>query len=700
MAMTSFRKIILALCCLWAAYGALAQTSVKRPVTYNYQLGIEAYNDGRFRDSFDYFEKELAQNPKNGYAMLWEAYIYDANKMYGQALANTEKSLKYLPSKDKEYIAIAYGKRGDLHLIVGDTIQAISDYDHAYKTNKGNEYMLKKCDIYNLQGKYDEVNTILCRLLEKDKTDPVLWVYLARNVTEKGKFDSAIEKCTYAITLDPNYSSAYSFRATPYIEQHKYKEAVDDVIKALSINDSDTRAQYHMIELADKAFDLLSAGLKAQQVRDGKNPLWSYNLGYFNAYKSRHAEAEQAFRKALAISQEEGVKYYLRNIYGRLSYSLNEQGKYQEALQYADEALAEDSTYAMAYSDKANAYYSLNKTMMAIDVLTEAIKQCPDEISFYDERARMYMYAGLYRNALDDINLAISMDNEDVSYLMLRVEIYQRMKRYEEAQVDCENVIRIETQHPEEIRDKQMLTYAYIRSGDKANALNTIKYVYEEDPDAEDEYDLACMYSLMDLKEEALGHFGRALSKGYCDFVHIDNDTDLDNIREIKRFAQLIEEYKAKRLTKSQLGNEVGLEEYDEKVVEVPFTKEAGICKVKCTINGLPLHFYFDTGATDVTISNVEAQFMIKNDYLNPTDVKGSAYYSTADGNITAGTVILLRKVDFGGLELTNVRASVVDNQQAPLLLGQSVLSKLGKVEIDNEKHVLKITTRIPKKVK
>ena len=632
--------------------------------------------------------------------MLWEAYIYDANKMYGQALANTEKSLKYLPSKDKEYIAIAYGKRGDLHLIVGDTIQAISDYDHAYKTNKGNEYMLKKCDIYNLQGKYDEVNTILCRLLEKDKTDPVLWVYLARNETEKGKFDSAIEKCTYAITLDPNYSSAYSFRATPYIEQHKYKEAVDDVIKALSINDSDTRAQYHMIELADKAFDLLSAGLKAQQVRDGKNPLWSYNLGYFNAYKSRHAEAEQAFRKALAISQEEGVKYYLRNIYGRLSYSLNEQGKYQEALQYADEALAEDSTYAMAYSDKANAYYSLNKTMMAIDVLTEAIKQCPDEISFYDERARMYMYAGLYRNALDDINLAISMDNEDVSYLMLRVEIYQRMKRYEEAQVDCENVIRIETQHPEEIRDKQMLTYAYIRSGDKANALNTIKDVYEEDPDAEDEYDLACMYSLMDLKEEALGHFGCALSKGYCDFVHIDNDTDLDNIREIKRFAQLIEEYKAKRLTKSQLGNEVGLEEYDEKVVEVPFTKDAGICKVKCTINGLPLHFYFDTGATDVTISNVEAQFMIKNDYLNATDVKGSAYYSTADGNITAGTVILLRKVDFGGLELTNVRASVVDNQQAPLLLGQSVLSKLGKVEIDNEKHVLKITTRIPKKVK
>ena len=31
-------------------------------------------------------------------------------------------------------------------------------------------------------------------------------------------------------------------------------------------------------------------------------------------------------------------------------------------------------------------------------------------------------------------------------------------------------------------------------------------------------------------------------------------------------------------------------------------------------------------------------------------------------------------------------------NQKAPLLLGQSVLGRLGKIEIDNSKHILKIT--------
>jgi len=48
--------------------------------------------------------------------------------------------------------------------------------------------------------------------------------------------------------------------------------------------------------------------------------------------------------------------------------------------------------------------------------------------------------------------------------------------------------------------------------------------------------------------------------------------------------------------------------------------------------------------------------------------------------------------VTFGEHSLKNVRASVVRNQKAPLLLGQSVLGRLGKIEIDNSKNVIKIT--------
>ena len=79
----------------------------------------------------------------------------------------------------------------------------------------------------------------------------------------------------------------------------------------------------------------------------------------------------------------------------------------------------------------------------------------------------------------------------------------------------------------------------------------------------------------------------------------------------------------------------------------------------------------------------------MKNGYLKRSDVVGSGNFFDANGDISEGTVINLREIDFGGLRLGNVRASVVRNQKAPLLLGQSVLGRLGKIEIDNQNKKL-----------
>ena len=88
---------------------------------------------------------------------------------------------------------------------------------------------------------------------------------------------------------------------------------------------------------------------------------------------------------------------------------------------------------------------------------------------------------------------------------------------------------------------------------------------------------------------------------------------------------------------------------------------------------------------------------MLKNGYLREKDISGKQKYMTADGNITEGTNIILRKVNFGNLELDNVKASVVMSQKAPLLLGQTVLQRLGKIEIDNDRSVLLVTQKVKK---
>ena len=111
--------------------------------------------------------------------------------------------------------------------------------------------------------------------------------------------------------------------------------------------------------------------------------------------------------------------------------------------------------------------------------------------------------------------------------------------------------------------------------------------------------------------------------------------------------------------------------------------KEGGIYTVPCKINGLPLKFVFDTGASDVSISLTEAMFMLKNGYLRKEDIGESIYYSIANGSVAKGTKINIREVEFGGLKLYNISASIVHETSAPLLLGQSVIEKLGKIQID-----------------
>ena len=85
---------------------------------------------------------------------------------------------------------------------------------------------------------------------------------------------------------------------------------------------------------------------------------------------------------------------------------------------------------------------------------------------------------------------------------------------------------------------------------------------------------------------------------------------------------------------------------------------------------------------------------MFKNGYLTKEDIRGSQYFSTATGEIAVGTIINLRKVQVGEAVLTNVQATVTNSSSAPLLLGQSVFQKLGTVELDNVKNVLRLTYR------
>lgn len=114
--------------------------------------------------------------------------------------------------------------------------------------------------------------------------------------------------------------------------------------------------------------------------------------------------------------------------------------------------------------------------------------------------------------------------------------------------------------------------------------------------------------------------------------------------------------------------------------------KENGIFQVPCKVNGISMDFIFDTGASTVSISKTEANFLIKQNLLKPEDFIGVEEYQTANGEIVRGEIINLTTIQINDLVLENVKATIIPTQNAPLLLGQNVISKLGGVEINGNR--------------
>lgn len=672
------RQFILSILVLCSS--VILADNIKRPDSYNYSRGVEAINNNNAEEALDYLNKEINEHPDNGYAFAWIALVRNYNEEFGRALTAANVAVKKIPSKDKEYKAFAYGTRAQVYLNLKDTIQALKDYSQAINIVPDDDrFYNQRAQVYYEQGKYDLADKDYLKMISLKEGDVMGYMGIGRNANAQKRYEDAIKQFDYVVKLEPNYSSAYSFRAESYIGLKKYNEAIDDVISALGI-DRDRKAFYELQELADSAFEQTVAKLKVQKIKEPNEQSWDYDLGIVY-------ERAAKYNKAIAYYKESLEKESNIITASRISSCYDDLGDYDKALEYCNQAIALDSVKANYLYEKANILDNAGRTQEAIKTMSDYIANTPDEPAGYYQRGWFKDHSGDIEGALEDYTMAITLQ-PNVAYAYLNRGVLYRLKgENAKAESDFKQVVRLDS-IPEEA---ECSFYAYYYLGQKDKAIEILNTILDKDKKGNC-YDAACLYSVMGEKEKALSYLRQSLEDGYRRFAHIKRDRDLNNIRNTEEFKVLMKEYEEKHLQEIAADADGDDSAYELKVEEIPFTKEGGVCKVKCAINGLPLHFIFDTGATDVSISSVEATFMAKNDFLSSSDIIGKQNYQTADGNITEGTIINLKDVKLGSLHLNNIKASVVRNQAAPLLLGQSVLSKLGKIEIDNTKKVLRIT--------
>ena len=653
--------------------------------TYNLTKAYEVLEEENDEaKALELVNKQLRETPDNVDALILRTRLLRRKGERADALQTINHTIKVNnPKKSGTAMSTLYWWKAFLYDDMSDYENATVYYKKAYELSKKDDKENRQdigfryAQSLYYQDKLDEADAVYREMLSEDEADLGAMAGLSRNMIDRGEYKDAVELLEKCQKYDADYSEVYRFKMQAYDKLGETTKAID---AGLDWFDKNNDANVGSIcKVLSKRPNYAEASLKSR-AKKSENPFyWKYLLCLFYENTRQYAQAVKAYD---ALEQEFG-HYDEINVYRSTCYA--ELGLMDLAIADISKTMEKDPDWN-AYTSRGD-YYRLSGNLdAAIQDFTAAIEELPDESYGYYKRGWCYEMKGDRKKALEDYNMGLEM-SEDYPYLyLMRGELLLQEGKQEEAMADFEKVIQKDTT----AGDGSCRQYALHFLGRDEEAQQWMDKIIEAEPDdAGNFYDRACLYARMGRLEESIEALRVAFEKGYRSFAHIRLDDDMDPVRKLPAFKALMEEYEAKQAAYLK---EVELEAPapEETITEIAFKRHpGGTFEIPCDINGLPLQMIFDTGAADVTISSVEASFMLKNGYLSDKDIKGKRYYQVANGQISEGTIITLREVKVGDAVLHNVDASVVKSQQAPLLLGQSAMERFGTITIDNQDNKL-----------
>ena len=189
----------------------------------------------------------------------------------------------------------------------------------------------------------------------------------------------------------------------------------------------------------------------------------------------------------------------------------------------------------------------------AIDDADETLKAKPDDPDARLSRARANLRLGANQKALDDLNTVIGKDKENVDALRYRAIALARLGKRDDALADLAKFQKKEA--PEERSKLSLATVVAAELGEGADkAIESLDAALQKQPqEAELRYDAAGALALASkaisrtdkekgrkLADRALGLLREALNNHEADFSRMDDDPNLDPVRDDPSFAEVM----------------------------------------------------------------------------------------------------------------------------------------------------------------
>lgn len=680
------RVLLIGLILLSYLTGTAAQK--KTSDTYNFRKAQVLLNEDspNWEEAFRCLTRQLEQTPDMADALLLRSYCYFRQSSYARALADLNRAIKEHDKKNDIFpLWMLYATRAAVYEKLEQMDNALRDYTMALKVipktaeDELQDILFDRAQVYYQQQKYTAADADYQSMLKNNPTELRAMIGRARNLLDTEKYDEALELLNQCESYDANYSEVYKFRMQVYDKTGQPTKAIDDALRYFELDDSPGDISFLCLQRPVYALAQITSKIKKSEQAT------PWRLLKTTIYEKQH-QYLAAIEEYNAIAKETGITSQLLYYRGR---AYEELGDTEKAVADFTRLMAYDGENNLVLCVRGDAYRHGGFYEQAIADYTKAIEEDPGRCYPYYVRGWCYELTGDDAKAMADYNMGIEVDSSYTYLFLMRGEQYLKAGKPELAHADFEQVLAQDTI----VEDGSCRHYAlhFLGRDDEAEQWMD-RCIMADSLDAGNYYDKACLLGRMGRPGEAIDAIQRALELGYRRFAHMEHDDDLDYIRDSVRYKALVNEYEQRPLY-PQIAATVSEQNASEDTVsysEVRMIRQGGgTYEVPCEINGLPLKLILDTGASTVSLSSTEANFMLKNGYVDKADIVGKERYAIATGEIREGTVLRLRSVKLGDLRLINVEASVVHNQQAPLLLGQSVLEQFGKIVIDNEKSQL-----------
>lgn len=528
------RKLI-TLFCLFCCILASNAEDIKRPDSYNYTRGVEAMHQGNYPEALEYLNKELENDPQNGYAVVYIAAVYNNIKDYGKALTAVDKAVNLIPKKDKVFRSNALNLRAQIYYNLEKKDEALKAYTQAIKEvpNDPDNYR-ERAQLYYELGEYELADNDYRQLIQLNQGDSVGYLGLGRNADAQGKYDQAIEHYDYAIKLAPDNASGYSFRAESLIKQGKYSEAATDVVTALGI-ENDSKAFVLMQDLAKAELTTIATKLQAQASKEPLNMSWPYYLGIVHEHTGNYSKALGYYKDALKLDNSPIIEKRISSCYGEL-------GNYPQSLNYINMSIQSGSTDAESFVLRARANEALGNAKEAIADWSCYIATYPEYFLGYYNRGFAKEYSGDIEGAIEDYTASIKLDPRPTFVYVNRGNLYNMIGETQLARKDFEEALARDS-----LQEDGTTIYALFHLGKVQEAKDLIqKLLAAEGEDAVNCYQAACLYSLAGDTDTSLEYLRKSFEKGNRNLHFFKRDRNLNNLRETPGYKQLMDEFEQK----------------------------------------------------------------------------------------------------------------------------------------------------------